>query len=56
MPEPRKTSDVEILAPAQHLTAADIQNDTEHEPDACDVIAVDLTEDEHLPVAKGGVV
>ena len=29
--------------------------DDNHEPDACDVVAVDLTTDEDLPEAKGGI-
>ena len=26
-----------------------------HEPDACDVVAVDMTTDEDLPGSKGGI-
>lgn len=29
--------------------------DDNYEPDACDVVAIDLTADEDLPAAKGGV-
>ena len=29
--------------------------DDNYEPDACDVVAVDLTADEDLPEAKGGI-
>jgi hypothetical protein len=58
MPEskkrPRNNSGAQ-LAPTDS-TNIDTAIDTDHEPDACDVIATDLTSDEHLPVAKGGVV
>ena len=29
--------------------------DDNYEPDACDVVAVELTTDEELPEAKGGI-
>lgn len=45
------------LPDARQLSAAGIHIDTPyHEPDACDVVAVDLTTDEDLPVSKGGIV
>lgn len=49
---PRSKSGAQLVS-EDHLTNTNI--DADHEADGCDVIATDLTLDEYLPVAKGGV-